>query len=140
MFSWVYAKNESGLDGNDCAWLDGVNWMPDFAAGEASGERAVPMAWREMYDLGNASLDIDTDGDGFTDWEEYVAGSSPTDQTSYFKLNIFMDNGQPKVTPIPYLGSLREYVVEGKTNLTDKAWIAPTNSVHRFFRATVELK
>ena len=140
VFSWVYAKNESGLDGNDCAWLDGVNWMPDFAAGEASGERAVPMAWREMYDLGNASLDIDTDGDGFTDWEEYVAGSSPIDQTSYFKLNIFMDNGQPKVTPIPYLGSLREYVVEGKTNLTDKTWIAPTNSVHRFFRATVELK
>ena len=51
-----------------------------------------------------------------------------------------MDGGSPELTPYPYLGSQREYILEGKTNLIDSAWMTPTNSAHRFFRVRVEMK
>ena len=35
--------------------------------------------------------------------------------------------------------SERLYKVYGKENLTDAAWAYPTNSLHRFFKVTVEM-
>ncbi len=141
---WTYEKYSGVGAGRDCAWLDGVTWMPSFASGEAVGQSAdahvAPAAWRTMYGLGTASLDSDTDGDGLTDWEEYVVGSNPTDPSSTFRLTISMDGDTPKLTPYPYLGSQRAYMLEGKTNLTDSAWMTPTNSAHRFFRVRVDMK
>ena len=31
------------------------------------------------------------------------------------------------------------YTVLGKTNLTDAAWVCPTNAAHRFFKVKVEM-
>ena len=48
----------------------------------------------------------------------------------------------PKVSWTPNLNSnaeMRVYTVLGKTNLTDAAWMCPTNSGHRFFKVKVEL-
>ena len=48
----------------------------------------------------------------------------------------------PIVTWSPNLntnGEERVYTVWGKTNLTDAAWMSPTNSAHRFFKAKVAL-
>ena len=43
-------------------------------------------------------------------------------------------------TPNPYSsGEVQEYTILGKTNLTDKAWICPTNAAHRFFKVKVEM-
>ena len=141
---WTYEKYSGVSAGRDCAWVDSVNWIPGFASGEAVGlsvdDHVAPTAWRSMYGLGTATLDSDTDGDGLTDWEEYVAGSNPTDPSSFFRLGISMDGGSPELTPYPYLGSQREYILEGKTNLIDSAWMTPTNSAHRFFRVRVEMK
>lgn len=36
-------------------------------------------------------------------------------------------------------GEVRVYTVMGKTNLTDEAWICPTNAGHRFFKVKVEM-
>ena len=50
----------------------------------------------------------------------------------------------PIVTWVPDLNengskSERLYKVYGKENLTDAAWAYPTNSLHRFFKVTVEM-
>ncbi len=48
----------------------------------------------------------------------------------------------PIVTWTPNLntnGEVRVYTVMGTTNLTDAAWVCPTNSGHRFFKVKVEL-
>ena len=53
-----------------------------------------------------------------------------------------MSNDMPIVMRPPNLntnGEMRMYTVLGKTNLTDVAWMCPTNSGHRFFKVKVEL-
>ena len=75
-------------------------------------------------------------------WEEWVAGTDPTNVTSRFVAKIEMCNGEPVVTWEPDLntnGIQRIYKVYGKENLTDAAWAYPTNSLHRFFKVTVEM-
>ena len=55
-----------------------------------------------------------------------------------------MIDGAPIVEWSPKLGAAdeaqRTYTVYGKTNLTDKAWHSPTNSLDRFFMVGVEMK
>ena len=36
-------------------------------------------------------------------------------------------------------GEVRVYIVLGKTNLTDAAWVCPANAAHRFFKVKVEM-
>ena len=36
-------------------------------------------------------------------------------------------------------GEVRVYTVLGKMNLTDAAWMCPTNAAHRFFKMKVEM-
>ena len=45
----------------------------------------LPDSWEEMYadlDQGNADADADVDGDGYTNLEEFIAGTDPTDGNS----------------------------------------------------------
>ncbi len=52
--------------------------------------QGVPMAWLASYGLTNDPPDIaaagDQDGDGMLTWQEYIAGTSPVDEQSIFRL------------------------------------------------------
>ena len=76
-------------------------------------------------------------------WECFVAGISPTNETSSFVAKIEMVAGMPIVTWDPDLntnGVVRTYKVYGKETLeAGGEWQYPTNSLHRFFKVTVEM-
>ena len=76
-------------------------------------------------------------------WECFVAGISPTNETSSFVAKIEMVDGMPIVTWDPDLntnGVVRTYKVYGKETLeAGGEWQYPTNSLHRFFKVTVEM-
>ena len=75
-------------------------------------------------------------------WQDYVAGTDPTNATSRFTAKIEMVDGAPVVTWEPNLntnGVIRTYKLFGKENLSDPFWSSPTNSLHRFFKVSVEL-
>ena len=76
-------------------------------------------------------------------WQDYVAGTDPTNAASVFSAGIEMVGGVPQVTWLPNLntnGIERIYTIWGKTNLTDGTdWECPTNAAHRFFKMTVEM-
>ena len=80
----------------------------------------------------------DSDGDGLLAWQEYVAGSNPTNSASHFEAQITVSNGVPRVAWSPDLGAARVYTLEGKAHLNDAEW-GPTNSASRFFRVKVAL-
>ena len=75
----------------------------------------------------------------------YVAGTDPTNETSLFEAKIEMRDGVPVVTWEPDLNengtkSERLYKIYGSETLDgDGEWQYPTNSLHRFFKVTVEM-
>ena len=85
----------------------------------------------------------DAQGNDMYVWQDYVAGTDPTDTNSVFTATITMANGTPVVEWSPKLSAAEEaqrtYTVYGKTNLTDKAWHSPTNEASQFFKVEVSL-
>ncbi len=113
----------------------------------------VPYAWLSGYGLGLDS-DFETaakhvtgkrggDGKALQVWQDYVAGTDPTNAASVFTAGIEFVGGVPYITWSPNLntnGIERIYTIWGKTSLTDGAdWECPTNAAHRFFKVTVEM-
>ena len=170
--SWSYKKDVEGSVGGDCAWLDEVVWMPnsgtppeltseevgrwisgDLATRFAkSGESAEEYEIRFAEKFGSdpvAALSMPTDkkdaqGNEMYVWQDYVAGTDPTDTNSVFTAKVEIVDGTPVVTWEPKLSdgeeALRNYTIYGKTNLTDKAWHSPTNEASRFFKVEVDMK
>jgi hypothetical protein len=150
VITWLYSKDGQSASGMDCAWLDMVTWMPDYAGSGASSiqsadGRSVPETWLNSFGLDTAAsvVDEDTDGDGMTNYEEYIAGTDPLDQESNFRIFIDMTpEGTPRIEAIPDLGdsATRTYIFEGKEKLTDKEWSAANATLHRFFRVRIEVR
>ena len=153
---WEYRKDDEGTFAPDCVWLDQLQWIPADGSGYTltSLER-VPYSWLSQYGLGVKSGDFEaaanaasgkTQGGAATSvWEEYVAGTDPTNETSRFEAKIEMKDGVPVVTWEPDLNengtkSERLYKVYGRESLGDDSpWQYPTNAFHRFFKVTVEM-
>ena len=76
-------------------------------------------------------------------WEEFVAGTDPTNALSVFTVKIKMQDATPLVTWEPDLntnGIIRTYKVYGSETLWNGgSWQYPTNSLHRFFKVMVEM-
>ena len=127
---------QGSVFGNDAAFIT--------AAAVTATPVPVPFAWVEQYPvlLSQAGGDYeaaalaDADGDGYAAWQEYVAGSNPTNVASAFTAVMAVSNGVPRVAWTPDLGTVRVYTVEGRTNLTAGVW-ETTNSGSRFFRVKV---
>ncbi len=137
---WEYCKDESWGEGEDCAWVDQIEWQ------EMATETGLPLTWLESQglvasgsssDAVSAAVTRDVDGDGMTAYEEFVAGTDPNDPASSFKADITMDaDGKPVVTWTPDLLEERQYRVLGKTNLDDAEWLLVEDS-HRFFKVEI---
>ena len=150
VITWTYAKDGQGSAGMDCARLDMVTWIPNYAgSGAASIQsadgRAVPETWLNAYglDTRSASIDEDADGDGMTNYEEYIAGTDPLDPESKFALYIEMGaSGIPQIEAVPDLGDTetRAYIFEGKESLSDEHWSPADEAIHHFFRVRIEVR
>ena len=151
---WEYRKDGATSYAPDCVWLDQVQWTPADGSGfTMTTPEQVPYAWLCNYGFGGREADFETaanapsgkhDGAGRTTsvWEEWVAGTDPTNAASRFEAKIEMRDGVPIVTWEPDLntnGVIRTYKVYGKESLADAVWAYPTNSLHRFFKVTVEM-
>ncbi len=130
------------------------SWVSEYLAVRyvKSGETAVDYQSRFEAKFGSdlvAAMAKPTDkkdaqGNAMYVWQDYVAGTDPTDTNSVFTAKINMVDGAPVISWEPELppeqAALRTYTIYGKTNLTDHVWHSPTNSSSRFFRIGVELR
>lgn len=111
----------------------------------------------------NAAVTNDPDGDGLSTWQEYIAGTHPTNPLSTFNLHFAWSNGQLQVmiptieTGPQYEGLSRYYSLEVRTNLLTDTWTPvpgltdirgagqilsctnPPASTNRFYRAEVRI-
>ena len=80
-------------------------------------------------------------------WQDYVAGTDPTDETDVFTASITIVDGKVKVSYSPELDearkAMRKYTIWGKAKLTDKDWSVVGEGEEgnfNFFKVTVEMK
>ncbi len=87
-----------------------------------------------------------SDGTAAFVWQDYVAGTDPTDVNDVFKASVAFDEGKPVVSWTPELkpeqASLRKYTVYGKARLTDSEWtvVDGNEADFNFFKVTVEMR
>ena len=124
------------------------------------GAVAVPSAWAANFpsyvekfgsdftaSLTKPSGKKDASGHDLQVWQDYVAGTDPTDMNDVFRATISMVDGEPTVAWEPVLSAAeaakRTYTVLGRQSLYSGGW-TPVPSGHgrdyNFFKVTVEMK
>ncbi|HTA31148.1 MAG TPA: hypothetical protein VK731_11725, partial [Candidatus Cybelea sp.] len=101
------------------------------AAQDYSSNGAVPAWWANFYFGTNANGSVngseDPDGDGYSNYAEYVLGTDPTDATSHLNFAVSpLSSNEVAVTFSPCQGG-RAYQILTSTNLSNPLWITLTN-------------
>lgn len=106
-------------------------WNPGTEFGRQNGPYSADGS------ISPQKLAEDADRDGFSAYDEYVAGTNPLDAQDTFKSLIKVDGGTCKISWYPDLGDKRKYTVRG-TEVLGGEW-RTADSGCRFFKITVEL-
>ena len=133
---WVYYKDKSDTDGEDCAWVDGIEWTP---SGTADG-LAAWLAERSLMADARAA-------NGRTAAECYALGLDPADATNDFRIvSIEIVDGEPKVEWEPkvnrWTGAEVNAVLKGAAELKGdwkpvEGATAAEKAAMRFFKVVV---
>ncbi len=78
----------------------------------------IPNVWEDLYSLGStvSNQTADADGDGFSNFEEYIADTNPTNGAQFFRIAITETGvGFPS-------SSNRFYTLQFRTNLMEGSW------------------
>jgi uncharacterized repeat protein (TIGR01451 family) len=104
-------------------------WMYDPAQDNPTNG-SVPGWWANYY-FGagaNVSGSADADGDGYSNYAEYVFGTNPTDASSHLNFSVTPETGNAvSVTFSPWQGG-RAYQLQTATDLSTGAWVTLTNT------------
>lgn len=159
LLRWEYQKDEEGSFAPDCVWVDQVQWVPANGSGfTMTTPEPVPYSWFPLYNfanyddleaLGNAPSGKIQGGRQTCIWEEYVAGTDPTDENDIFKATITFDTaGEPVISWTPKFDDPDEeekriYRKFGKVKLNDNEWTEIQDGEednYNFFKVTDEMR
>jgi hypothetical protein len=122
----VVIKNNTGST-NNAVVANGMRW--DYSVSQDNpGNGIVPQWWSSFFfGTNNVSGSDDSDGDGYSNYAEYVFGTDPTDPASHLNFTVTPISGNMlSVKFSPYQGG-RAYQLMTSSDLTNPAWLALTN-------------
>lgn len=73
----------------------------------------IPDFWEKQHQLTDGAPGADHDGDGFTDYEEYVAATDPNNARDYLTLQL---DRKKRELIIPFASDVRQYRIQANTN------------------------
>ena len=130
-----------------------LSWSGDLtvvSTETSTTEVPVPYTWLDTYFAGQGTsaqayenlAKADPDGDGFTTWQEYLAGTDPTNGSSRLTATIRMDGLTPVIEWNTTNGNISalgyRYVPKGTTSLTSPINWQSFSPTHRFFKVFIE--
>jgi uncharacterized repeat protein (TIGR01451 family) len=124
----VVIYNNTGQTNTGVA-ANAMQWVYDVAQ-DSPTNGTVPAWWANFYfgTNNNASGSADPDGDGYSNFAEYVFGTDPTDPTSRLNFNVTpLAGNRVSVSFSPYQGG-RTYQLLTATDLSNPQWMALTNT------------
>ena len=127
---------------------------------KSTGVAAIPMSWAMNYPnfvskfgsdftaaLGKPTGKIGTGGTPMLVWQDYVAGTDPTDENDVFRASITIVDGKVTISYTPELDDarkeMRKYTTWGKTSLMDTDWTEVQDgheAEYNFFKVSVEMR
>ncbi len=122
----VVIKNNTGSTNNAVA-VNGMRW--DYTVSQDnSGNGSTPQWWSSFFfGTNNVTGSDDSDGDGYSNYAEYVFGTDPTDPASQLNFTVTPIAGNKiSVAFSPYQGG-RAYQLLTSSDLTNPNWLALTN-------------
>lgn len=128
---YVRLGNGTG-EANKVVIADAVKLV--YTANQDLPANNTPPAWWMSYYYGTNAVSpaSDTDGDGYSAYAEYVAGTDPTSANSHLSFTAQpTTNGGVQVVFSPYyINAGRQYQLQSRTTLTGGAWVnLPTSAV-----------
>jgi hypothetical protein len=104
-----------------------MRWVYNAAQDDA-GNGTVPTWWSSFFfGTNNVSASDDADGDGYSNYAEYVFGTDPTNAASQLDFTVTSVPGNlVSVKFSPYQGG-RTYQLLTSTDLANPEWLALTN-------------
>ncbi|MGA2750810.1 MAG: hypothetical protein ABSG59_18725, partial [Verrucomicrobiota bacterium] len=129
----VTIYNDTGETGKSVV-ANAMRW--DYDTGQDNPTNsAVPAWWANFYFGTNAYANpsaggsVDADGDGYSNYAEYVFGTDPTDPASHVNFSInYLASNEVAVVFSPWQGG-RSYQLQCSTNPQVSGWTALTNTV-----------
>ncbi len=73
----------------------------------------IPDFWEQQYHLTDTNPNADPDGDGYTNYQEYVAGTDPTKAAD--ALSLRLDTTKQELL-LPFASDVRRYTIQANTN------------------------
>ncbi len=120
-----YGAGQGDLPGDRTAKWDAASLIQTNRQPEDDSVYGIPLAWLEQNGLvtngttASAQEVLDHDGDGFVGWEEFVAGTQPTNDASRFIVQAYTSSTPTAAGYVLTWPSTadRRYRVEAATNL-----------------------
>lgn len=156
-FGYLQAHETVAEDGDEPSSASGfVTVITEIKGGAV----AVPESWSTQYSEYAAKFGADFTaslvrptgkkdslGNDLVVWQDYVAGTDPTNPDDRFSASITMNGDVPVITPVPELSAVeqakRKYTIWGKERLADSSWteVAPgREGDYNFFKLSVEMR
>jgi len=127
----VILYNDTG-DTNKYLVANAMMWVYN-ASQDYSSNGVVPAWWANFYFgtnvNGSVSGSADPDGDGYSNYAEYVFGTDPTDATSHLNFTVSPVSSNAVAVTFSPCQSGRAYQLEASTNLASPLWTTLTNGL-----------
>jgi hypothetical protein len=101
---------------NAVVMADALRWSYSLSQ-DNPPDGSVPKWWSDFYFGGPIGGALDPDGDGYSNYAEYIHGTEPNNSLSHLDLRAQLAGGQIQFTFAPAVGG-RTYQIAVATNFT----------------------